>query len=413
MISSGRLADKTVALCVTGSIAAYKAPMVARLLRKEGARVVPVMSSGAEKFLGAATLSGLTGQEVVKDMFASAGEVHVALGAQADAVVIVPATADVLARLAQGRADDLVTALVLCAKGRVLAAPAMHPRMWNNPATQRNVKELARLGRVELVGPAVGEVASGDEGPGRMAEPEAIVAAVVLALTPKDLDGLSIVVTAGPTIEDMDPVRFLGNRSSGKMGFAIAERAAARGARVTLVAGPVSLPTPPRVERLDVRSALEMQATLAKLGACVDGSAAGGTSQTKIDAIVMAAAVADYRFAETSVTKVKKGGDTASMELVKNPDLLAAIGAARKGARPVLVGFALETGTRAQVVAEARRKLREKKVDVVVANEARVAFGGDDNEISFVTENRDERLPRASKIDLADALLDRIKSLLG
>jgi len=399
VISSGRLADKTVALCVTGSIAAYKAPIVARLLRKEGARVVPVMSSGAEKFLGAATLSGLTGQEVVKDMFASAGEVHVALGAEADAVVVVPATADVLARLAQGRADDLVTALVLCAKGRVLAAPAMHPRMWKNPATQRNVKELARLGRVELVGPVLGEVASGDEGPGRMAEPEAIVAAVVLALTPKDLEGLTIVVTAGPTIEDMDPVRFLGNRSTGKMGFAVAERAAARGARVTLVAGPVSLPTPPRVERLDVRSALEMQAALGKLGAC--------------DAIVMAAAVADYRFAETSVTKVKKGGDTASMELVKNPDLLAAIGAARKGVRPVLVGFALETGTRAQVVAEARRKLREKKVDVVVANEARVAFGGDDNEISFVTENRDERLPRASKIDLADALLDRIKSLLA
>ncbi|HEY1960277.1 MAG TPA: bifunctional phosphopantothenoylcysteine decarboxylase/phosphopantothenate--cysteine ligase CoaBC [Polyangiaceae bacterium] len=399
MISSGRLAGKTVALCVTGSVAAYKAPIVVRLLRKEGARVVPVMSSGAEKFLGAATLSALTGEEVVRDMFAAPGEVHVALGAEADAVVVVPATADVLARLAQGRADDLVAALVLCAKGRVLAAPAMHPRMWNNPATQRNVKELARLGRVELVGPVLGEVASGDEGPGRMAEPEAIVAAVVLALTPKDLDGLAIVVTAGPTIEDMDPVRFLGNRSTGKMGFAIAERAAARGARVTLLAGPVNLPTPPRVDRVDVRSALQLQAALANVG--------------EVDAIVMAAAVADYRFAETSVTKVKKGGESASIDLVRNPDLLAALGAARKGSRPVLVGFALETGTRAHVVAEARRKLREKKVDVVVANEARVAFGGDDNEISFVTENRDERLPRASKIDLADALLDRIKSLLG
>ena len=413
MISTGRLAERTVALCVTGSVAAYKAAIVARLLRKEGARVVPVMSAGAEKFLGASTLSGLTGEEVVRDMFAVAGEVHVALGAEADAVVVAPATADVLARLAQGRADDVVTALVLCAKGRVLAAPAMHPRMWTNPATQRNVKELERLGRVagsaaggtartpyvELVGPATGAVASGDEGPGRMAEPEAIVSAVVLALTPKDLADLSLVVTAGPTLEDMDPVRFLGNRSSGKMGFAIAERAAARGARVTLIAGPVSLPTPPRAARVDVRSALEMQDALAKIGAC--------------DAIVMAAAVADYRFANASASKVKKGGDTEKLDLVKNPDLLAALGAARKGSRPILVGFALETGTRAQVVAEARRKLREKKVDVVVANEARVAFGGDDNEISFVTENRDERLPRASKIDLADALLDRIKSLLG
>ncbi len=399
MISSGRLAGRTVALCVTGSVAAYKAAIVARLLRKDGARVVPVMSSGAEKFLGAATLSGLTGEDVVKDMFEIAGEVHVALGAEADAVVVAPATADVLARLAQGRADDTVTALVLCAKGRVLAAPAMHPRMWTNPATQRNVQELERLGRVEIVGPVSGAVASGDEGPGRMAEPEAIVSAVVLALTPKDLAGLSIAVTAGPTLEDMDPVRFLGNRSTGKMGFAIAERAAARGAKVRLVAGPVNLPTPPALERIDVRSALEMQAAIAKLGA--------------VDAIVMAAAVADYRFAQTSASKVKKSGESIAIDLARNPDILAALGAARKGVRPVLVGFALETGTRAHVVAEARRKLRDKKVDVVVANEAHVAFGGDDNEISFITENRDERLPRASKIDLADALLDRVKSMLG
>jgi len=400
MISSGRLSGRTIALCVTGSVAAYKAAMVVRLLRKEGARVVPVMSATAEKFLGAATLSGLTGEEVLGDMFAVAGEAHVALGASADAVVIAPATADVLARLAQGRADDSITALVLCAKGRVLAAPAMHPRMWTHPATQRNVKELEKLGRVEMVGPAVGAVASGDEGPGRMAEPEAIVAAVVLALTPKDLDGLRVVVTAGPTLEDMDPVRFLGNRSSGKMGFAIAERAAARGASVVLVAGPVALPTPPRVVRVDVRSALEMQAELAKAALATD-------------AIVMAAAVADYRFQETKDAKVKKGGETISLALTRNPDLLAELGAARKGSRPILVGFALETGTRAEIVAEARRKLREKKVDVVVANDARVAFGGEDNEISFVSENRDDRLPRAAKIDLADALLDRIKSLLG
>ncbi len=388
-----------MALCVTGSVAAYKAAVVARLLRKEGARVVPVMSQGAEKFLGASTLSGLTGEEVLRDMFGAPGELHVSLGATADAIVIAPATADVLARLAQGRADDLVTALVLCAKGRVLAAPAMHPRMWTNPATQKNVKTLEVLGRVEILGPAVGEVASGDEGPGRMIEPETIVESVVLALTPKDLSGLHLLVTAGPTLEDMDPVRFLGNRSSGKMGFAIAGRAAARGARVTLVAGPVQLATPTRVHRIDVRSALEMQRALSESGPA--------------DAIVMAAAVADYRFAHTSDTKLKKGGETQSMDFVRNPDIVAELGAARRGARPILVAFALETGTHAQVVAEARRKLRDKKVDVVVANQAQVAFGGDENEISFVTENRDERLPRAAKIDLADALLDRIKSLLG
>jgi phosphopantothenoylcysteine decarboxylase/phosphopantothenate--cysteine ligase len=399
MIAAGRLAERTVALCVTGSVAAYKAGILARLLKKEGARVVPVMSSSAEKFLGASTLSGLTGEDVLRDMFAPAGEAHVALGAIADAVVIVPATADVLARMAQGRADDLITALVLCAKGKVLAAPAMHPRMWTNPATQRNAKELEKLGRVEILGPAVGKVASGDDGPGRMLEPEEILEAVVLALTPKDLEGLHVIVTAGPTLEDMDPVRFLSNRSTGKMGFAIAARAAARGARTTLIAGPVQQGTPPRVHRIDVRSALEMQRAL--------------HDSQPADAIVMAAAVADYRFAKTSDTKQKKGAETSTLDLVRNPDLLAELGAARKGVRPVLVGFALETGTRAHVVAEARRKLREKKVDVVVANEARVAFGGDDNEISFVTENRDERLPRAAKVELADALLDRIKSLLG
>jgi phosphopantothenoylcysteine decarboxylase/phosphopantothenate--cysteine ligase len=403
--SNGRLAGTTVALCVTGSIAAYKAATLARLLRKEGARVVPVMTESARRFLGASTLSGITGEEVLVDMWtSSAGEIHVSLGAAADAIVIAPATADVLARLAQGRASDLVTALVLCARadGHVLVAPAMHPRMWENPATKRNVKKLTKHGRIEVVGPAVGQVASGDEGAGRMSEPEEILEAVVLALTPKDMEGLSIVVTAGPTLEDMDPVRFLGNRSSGKMGFAIAARAAARGAKTTLVAGPVQLATPARVVRVDVRSALEMQAALKKVASC--------------DAIVMAAAVADHRFAKTSETKLKKGAETESLEMVRNPDLLAEVGAmraARKELRPILVGFALETGARAQIVAEARRKLREKKVDVVVANEARLAFGGDDNEISFVTENRDERLPRATKVDLADALLDRIKSLLG
>ncbi len=403
--SNGRLAGTTVVLCVTGSIAAYKSAVLARLLRKEGARVVPAMTESALKFLGAATLAGITGEEVLSDMWKSSlsgGEVHVTLGASADAIVIAPATADVIARLAQGRASDLVTALVLCTKGKVLAAPAMHPRMWENPATKRNVKRLAKHTHVEIVGPAIGQVASGEEGAGRMCEPEEILEAVVLALTPKDLEGLSIVVTAGPTLEDMDPVRFIGNRSTGKMGFAIAARAAARGATTSLIAGPVQLATPPLVKRTDVRSALEMQNALRKIGAC--------------DAVVMAAAVADHRFAKTSETKLKKSGETETLAMVRNPDLIAELGAARaasKSSRPVLVGFALETGARTQMVSEARRKVREKKVDVIVANQASVAFGGDDNEISFITENRDERLPRATKVDLADALLDRIKSLLG
>jgi phosphopantothenoylcysteine decarboxylase/phosphopantothenate--cysteine ligase len=400
--SSGRLAGRTVALCVTGSVAAYKAAVLARLLVKEGASVVPVMTESATKFVGGATLSGLTGHAALgsAEMWSTPGELHVQLGGSADAVVVAPASADVLARLAQGRADDLVTALVLCTKGRVLAAPAMHPRMWTHPATQKNVETLRAQGRVEVIGPDVGVVASGDEGPGRMVEPEAILEAIVFALTPKDLEGVSLVVSAGPTLEDVDPVRFLSNRSSGKMGFAIAARGAARGAAVTLVAGPVQLQTPHGVTRVDVRTALEMQAALA-------------SARAKCDAVVMAAAVADYRPAAISSSKVKKQGEQASLDLVRNPDLLAEMGQARRGPRPVLVGFALETGTRQAIVAEARRKLREKKVDVVVANEASAAFGGDDNEITFVTENREERLPRASKVDLADALLDRIKSLLG
>ena len=400
--SSGRLTGRTVALCVTGSVAAYKAAVLARLLVKEGASVVPVMTESATKFVGGATLSGLTGNAALgaAEMWSTPGELHVQLGSTADAVVVAPASADVLARLAQGRADDLVTALVLCAKGPVLVAPAMHPRMWTHPATQKNVEGLRAQGRVTVVGPAVGAVASGDEGPGRMIEPEAITEAIVFAVTPKDLKGVRVVVSAGPTLEDLDPVRFLSNRSSGKMGFAIAARGAARGAEVTLVAGPVQLPTPHGVLRVDVRTAVEMQAALAQ-------------ARASCDAVVMAAAVADYRPAATSGTKIKKKGEQTTLDLVQNPDLLAEMGMARTGPRPVLVGFALETGTRQAIVAEARRKLREKKVDVVVANEARTAFGGDDNEITFVTENREERLPRASKVDLADALLDRIKSLLG
>jgi hypothetical protein len=258
------LGGRTIALCVTGSIAAYKAVEVARLCIKSGAHVVPVMTRSAAQFLGPVTLAGICGEAVASDMWdpAYAGEMHVAIAERADIVAIVPATADVLARLAQGRADDLVTALALCAKGRILAAPAMHPRMWDHPATQRNVAELASQGRVTLVGPVSGEVASGDVGFGRMAEPSAIFAAIVGAFAPQDLVGMRIVVTAGPTLEDLDPVRFLGNRSTGKMGFAVAERAAARGAEVTLIAGPTALSTPNAVKRVDVRGAVAMRGAL-------------------------------------------------------------------------------------------------------------------------------------------------------
>jgi phosphopantothenoylcysteine decarboxylase/phosphopantothenate--cysteine ligase len=400
----GPFSGRTVALCVTGSIAAYKAVELARLLVKGGAKVLPVMTASATRFLGPVTLAGITGEAVATDMWDAsfAGEMHVRLAERADLVAIVPATADVLARLAHGRADDLVTALALCARGPVLVAPAMHPRMWEHPATQRNVAELASQKRVALVGPVSGEVASGDVGQGRMAEPEAIAAAIATALSPRDLAGMRVVVTAGPTLEDVDPVRFLGNRSTGKMGFAIAERAAARGAEVTLVAGPVSLPTPHGVKRVDVRGAVTMRQALWQ---------AMGLDLSRADALVMAAAVADHRPAETSASKIKKGDERVTLELVKNPDLLAEVGAARAGKRPVLIGFALETERGEALVAYARRKLKDKRVDLVVANEASDSFGREDNVATLVGPDDAEALPAMSKASLADVVLERVRAL--
>ncbi len=414
----GDWAGRTVALCVTGSIAAYKAVELARLLVKAGARVLPVMTASASRFVGPVTLAGVCGEPVATDMWDAsfAGEMHVRIAEQADLVAIVPATADVLSRLAHGRADDLVTALALGARGPVLVAPAMHPRMWDHPATQRNVADLAAQGRVTLVGPVRGEVASGEEGVGRMAEP-AEIAAAARALCgaggptgARDLASLRVVVTAGPTLEDIDPVRFIGNRSSGKMGFAIAALAAARGAGVTLVAGPVSLPTPPGVRRIDVRGALEMRAALAS---------AFGQDLSGADVLIMAAAVADHRPAQVASSKIKKSDASASIELVKNPDLLGEIGAARaaggpgaKARRPVLVGFAVETSGGEALVAYARRKLQEKRVDFVVANEAAESFGREDSRVVLVNDAGAETLPKASKSALANVILDRVRALL-
>ncbi|MBK9262403.1 MAG: bifunctional phosphopantothenoylcysteine decarboxylase/phosphopantothenate--cysteine ligase CoaBC [Polyangiaceae bacterium] len=391
----------TIVLAVSGSIAAYKAVEVARLLVKTGARVLPLLTRAAKEFVGPQTFSGITGEPVAEDMFdpTFAGEKHVDLGRKADLVLIVPATADLLARIASGRADDLLTALVLCASCPIVAAPAMHPRMWAHPATTRNVATILGDGRVSFVGPVDGEVASGERGFGRMAEPEEIVRAALSLLAPRDLEGLHIVVTAGPTVEDIDPVRFLGNRSTGKMGFALAERAAARGARVTLVAGPVSLQTPHGVHRVDVRGALAMKAAMWE---------ALGTNLDQADALVMSAAVADYRPAETSATKKKRSAEPLELKLLPNPDLLAEVGAARRATKPVLVGFAVETGEDEAIVGYARSKLETKRVDMVVANRADEAFGREDNRATIVTRDGAEPLGVMSKRALADGILDRL-----
>jgi phosphopantothenoylcysteine decarboxylase/phosphopantothenate--cysteine ligase len=392
-------------LAVTGSIAAFKAATVARLLSKEGARVTVVLSHAAQRFVGEATFAGITQQSVLSCMFdpRHPGEPHVELGSRSNLILIAPATADVLSRLAAGRADDLVTATALCARCPVLLAPAMHPAMWEHPATQRNVARLRDYGGYDWAGPVRGEVATGEIGVGRMAEPEEIVAAVLRQLGPRDLTGRHIVVTAGPTAEDLDPVRFISNRSSGKMGFALAERAVLRGARVTLISGPVMLPSPAGTQRVDVRTAAAMREALWQ---------ALGPELSDADALIMAAAVADYRPSEQRWEKLQRTATSLTLQLVKNPDLLAEVGGARQGRLPVLVGFALETVSADQLVSRAREKLAQKGIDLVVANRATEALDQDDNRATFVQSDRAEALGVLPKPDLADQILDWVRQRL-
>ncbi len=399
---------------MSGSVAAYKAAMVARALIGAGARVVPLMTRGARRFIGAATLSGLTGEPARWDMFREVGEPHVDLARTSDLVALVPATADLLARLAHGRADDLVAATVLCARCPVVFAPAMHPQMWGHPITQANVERLRSLPNWHMLGPVWGEVASGERGMGRMLEPESIAAEIERVLrdaesraeraSGADLSGRHVVVSAGPTVEDLDPVRCLTNRSSGKMGFALARAAAARGARVTLVAGPVALSTPAGVARVDVRSALDMQAAL---------NGALGAGQRAADALIMCAAVSDYRPATKSPTKLVRQNATTTLELAPNPDILAQIGAARSGQQPVLIGFAVETESGERFVGRARAKLASKRVDAIVANRASDALGGDDTRAVLISDEPERELGPGSKLQVADAILDFLVERLG
>lgn len=382
---------------VSGGVAAYKAAHLVRELGRRGHAVRVVMTEAATRFIGPVTFTGLTGAPPVVDLWDAryAGEVHVELAAWADALVVAPATANLLARAASGVADDALTATILCFDGPRLFAPAMHARMWAQPATRRNAARLAEDGAI-LVGPVEGALASGEVGLGRMAEPEAIADAVERLLR-RDLVGRTVVVSAGGTCEDLDPVRFLGNRSTGRMGYAIAERAAARGARAILVTGPSALATPPGAERVDVRSARDMEAAI-------------GRVRAEADAIVMAAAVADYRPAALATDKIAKSDGPLTLELVRNPDILAGLGAWRAGPRPVLVGFALETR---DVLERARAKRAKKRVDLVVANRAADALGTTTNRAIFVDDDGDETLPELDKRALADRILDWIGARLG
>ncbi len=387
------LAGREVLLIVGGGIAAFKSAIVARELQRAGASVETVLTHAGQRFISGVTFAGITGRAARVDLWDPSypGELHIALTAKADLVVVAPATADLLARMAHGLADDLATTCLLAARGPVVVAPAMHPRMWEHPATQANVALLASR-RVRFAGPAVGPLASGESGIGRMVEPEEVAAAAARALTRQDLAGRRVVVSAGGTHEAIDPVRFVGNRSSGRMGYAIAARARARGATVVLVSGPSALAPPEGVTVVAVRSAREMRDAVL---AASEGA----------DAVVMAAAVADYRPAEVAGEKIKKSADELTVRLVKNPDILAELGARRSPGGPMLVGFALETS---DLVERARDKLKRKGCDLVVANLAADGFEGDDNLVTLVTASAVDALPRLSKVDVADRILDRV-----
>jgi phosphopantothenoylcysteine decarboxylase/phosphopantothenate--cysteine ligase len=406
-----QLSGRRVVVGVGGGIAAFKAAFLVRELGRRGAELRVVMTRNATRFIGATTFTGLTGKPAIVDLWdpAHAGEVHVELGQWAEAIVVAPATASVLARAAHGMADDALLATLSCAACPVLFAPAMHERMWLSAATQRNVRTLQQDGAL-LVGPVAGALASGQSGLGRMAEPDAIADAVatLLAKSPHaasnpeavaeargDLAKKTVLISAGPTIEDIDPVRFISNRSSGRMGFALASAARERGARVILVCGPTAVPAPAGLETIEVRSAQEMAAAIDR-------------ELARADAVIMTAAVADYRPAQVASAKIKKKSARMSIDLVKNPDILSELGARRRGRRPVLVGFAMETN---DLLAHARKKLVAKKCDLIVANEAAVGFGRDDTQATLVSAAGDDALPPMSKRELANRILDRVLRL--
>ncbi len=385
-------------LGVTGGIAAYKACILVRLLRLRGASVRVVMTRSAERFVGPATFAALSDHRVYTELWDEPGGVpHVRLAHEADVAVVAPATANTLAKLVQGIADDLLTATLLEASCPLILAPAMHTGMWEHPATQSNVAALAARG-ARLVGPAHGSLAAGDEGVGRMSEPEDILAAIEEVLA-GELATKRLVVTAGPTWEPIDPVRFIGNRSTGKMGFAIAAEAYARGANVTLIVGPGTLDPPEGPEVVRVTTADEMRS------AVLDAS-------RETDAVVMAAAVADFRPEVTADEKLKKEGGPPQLRLVATPDILAELGAV--GGDLVLVGFAAET----EDVEEAgREKLHRKGLDLLIANEVGregTGFGSETNRAAIVAaDGHDEPLREWTKLELASAICDRLAKLLA
>jgi phosphopantothenoylcysteine decarboxylase/phosphopantothenate--cysteine ligase len=406
-----------ILLIIGGGIAAYKSCELVRLLRKQGMAVTCVLTDGGAQFVTPLSLAALSESKVYSALFDLKDEVemgHIQLSRQADLVIVCPATADLLARMAAGMANDLATTLLLATDKPVLAVPAMNVRMWMHPATQRNVATLKGDG-ISVMAPDEGAMACGEFGPGRLPEPEAIAARILTELAQakgaaafvsqpdfseenhRPLYGKHILITAGPTHEPIDPVRYIANRSSGKQGFAIAAAAALAGAKVTLISGPVALPTPAGVIRIDVESAREM----------------AGAVDTALpaDAAIMVAAVADWRAAETAAIKIKKDGSGAvpPLALAENPDILATLGKSPRRPR-LLVGFAAETN---DVIAHAQAKLARKACDWIIANDvAADPMGGDDNRVHLVTATGVESWDRLRKDAVATKIIDRITDAL-
>jgi len=392
------LTDKTIVLGVTGGIAAYKAADLASKLTQDGGRVEVVMTEAATKFVSPLTFHSLARTDVITDMFAAPveyDETHISLSEAADVVVIAPATANTIAKMAAGMADNMLTSIVLTTRAPVIIAPAMNVNMWKNPVTQENVNKLKSRGFI-IVEPGYGRLASGKMGWGRLADLEVTLGTIKQVLGRKgDLAGRRIVVTAGGTQEPVDPVRYIGNRSSGKMGFAVAEAARDRGAEVTLISAPTSLPDPAGIEVVPVQTASQMKEAVAN-------------AVRKADALIMAAAVADYQPKTTPASKIKKKADTLTLELVRTPDIITEV-----EGKFIRVGFAAESEN---VVANARQKLDKKKLDLIVANDITSAdsgFGADTNKVTIIDKKgKAENLPLLTKREVADKILDKVAELL-
>jgi len=397
----GHLSNRNIIIGVSGGIAAYKAAELVRLLRREGAIVRVIMSRGALAFITPLSMQALSGNPVHTELLdedAEMGMGHIELARWADMLILAPATADVIARLAQGRADDLLTTVALATTAPLYVAPAMNQNMWLNPATATNIATLTERG-ITVVGPNAGDQACGDNGPGRLLEPVEMLAAITNRLPARPLGGKRVVITAGPTREALDPVRSLSNHSSGKMGFALAGAAAEAGAEVVLITGPVALESPDHISRVDVESAQEM------LAAVMDAVSSG------TDIFIAAAAVADYRPISVEAQKIKKTESELSLALVRNPDILKTVANATNRP-PLVIGFAAETH---QVAQHANLKLVTKSLDAIVANDVSrsdIGFNSDYNAVALFTALGSEITLEGSKRVVAESLIAAFTEML-